>query len=278
MKKEVRTVVYDEKLRLEAYHLQGTERPFPRHFHEYYVLGLVESGQRRLFCRGAQAAGYTLRCGSILLFNPGDNHACAQLSAEPFAYRGINIGAEVMLDWAAEVSGRRELPGFGRNVIYDEEIGAALLIFHKLLMQGGSDLAKEESWLLLLGALIQKYAQPFAEPAPECRQEIAKACAFMERHFAERLYLEQICQSAGLSKSSLLRAFTRAKGLTPYRYLANIRINAAKKLLAQGVSPLETALRCGFADQSHFTNYFSRFIGLTPGAYREIFCRQNADT
>lgn len=30
-------------------------------------------------------------------------------------------------------------------------------------------------------------------------------------------------------------------------------------------------LQPGFSDQSHFTNYFSRFIGLTPGAYREIF-------
>ena len=67
---------------------------------------------------------------------------------------------------------------------------------------------------------------------------------------------------------------TRDKGLTPYRYLENIRINAAKKLLAQGVSPLEAAMRTGFADQSHLTNYFSRFIGLTPAAYREIFCQQ----
>ena len=96
----------------------------------------------------------------------------------------------------------------------------------------------------------------------------------MEQHLAEHIGLAQICQSVGLSKSALLRAFTRDKGLTPYRYLENIRINAAKKLLAQGVSPLEAAMRTGFADQSHLTNYFSRFIGLTPAAYREIFCQQ----
>lgn len=30
-------------------------------------------------------------------------------------------------------------------------------------------------------------------------------------------------------------------------------------------------LLTGFADQSHFTNSFSRFIGLAPGVYREIF-------
>ena len=74
-----------------------------------------------------------------------------------------------------------------------------------------------------------------------------------------------------MSKSTLLRAFTKAKGVTPYRYLENIRIGAARKLLEQGRLPAEAALQTGFSDQSHFTNYFSRFIGLAPGLYREIF-------
>jgi transcriptional regulator GlxA family with amidase domain len=50
-----------------------------------------------------------------------------------------------------------------------------------------------------------------------------------------------------------------------------IRINEAKKLLESGVSSAETAVRTGFSDQSHFTNFFNMFIGLPPGAYREIF-------
>ena len=33
-------------------------------------------------------------------------------------------------------------------------------------------------------------------------------------------------------------------------------------------------MRTGFSDQSHFTNYFNSFIGLAPGAYREIFLRK----
>ena len=95
----------------------------------------------------------------------------------------------------------------------------------------------------------------------------------MEEHFTERIYLDQICRHAGLSKSTLLRAFTKSKGVTPYCYLENIRIGAAKKLLEQGVAPIEAALQTGFSDQSHFTNYFNRFIGLAPGVYREIFLK-----
>lgn len=101
-----------------------------------------------------------------------------------------------------------------------------------------------------------------------------EAYRFMEQHYAERISLEQICRSAYLCKSALLRAFTRVKGVTPYSYLENIRIGEAKRLLEQGVMPIEAALQTGFSDQSHFTNYFSRFIGLTPGAYCEIFLRR----
>lgn len=68
----------------------------------------------------------------------------------------------------------------------------------------------------------------------------------------------------------MLRAFTRLKGVTPYLYLENVRVGQAKKLLEQGVPPVEAALRTGFSDQSHFTNYFDRFLGLSPGVYRNM--------
>ena len=50
-------------------------QPFPNHFHEHYVIGFVEDGQRVLSCRNKE---YRIECGNVLLFNPGDNHACVQ--------------------------------------------------------------------------------------------------------------------------------------------------------------------------------------------------------
>ncbi len=97
----------------------------------------------------------------------------------------------------------------------------------------------------------------------------------MKQHYAERICLDQICRCAGLSKSTLLRAFAKSKSVTPYSYLENIRIGKAKELLEQGVPPVEAALQTGFSDQSHFTNYFNRFIGLSTGIYRKIFSDRN---
>ncbi len=268
MKKEIRTVVYDDELRIEAYRLEGIVQPFPNHFHAYYVIGFVENGKRFLSCKSQE---YVIQKGNIILFHPNDNHACAQIDDKALDYRGFNISQEVMLDLVEEVTGKRELPGFSKNVLYDDEVTCYLRPLHEMMMKGSCSFDKEESLLLLLTLLIQKYGQPFKNCVPECRDEIEKACAFMEQHFAERIYLDQICRCAGLSKSTLLRAFVQSKGVTPYRYLENIRIGKAKKLLEQGVLPLEAALQTGFSDQSHFTNYFNQFIGLAPGIYRDIF-------
>lgn len=274
MKRETRTVVYDDELRMEAYRFEGIIQPFPNHFHEYYVIGLVEDGKRRLSCKNNE---YILEKGSVILFNPGDNHACIQIGKGTFDYRGFNISEHIMLDLVEEVTGKRTLPGFSQNVIYDDEITSYLRPLHEMVMSGISDFGKEESLLLLISALIQKYGQPFENCVPECGQQIEKACEFIRQHFSERIYLDQICHYVGLSKSTLLRAFTKSKGITPYRYLETVRINKAKELLEEGLQPVEAAMGTGFSDQSHFTNYFNSFIGLAPGAYREVFFDKNKE-
>lgn len=268
MKKGTRTVVCDDELRIEASRFEGIVQPFPNHFHEYYVIGLVEEGERVLSCKHQE---YVIRKGTIVLFNPGDNHACGQRDGGAWDYRGFHIAKEVMLDLTEEITGRRALPGFSPNVVLDEEAACCLRALHTLVLKGSREFDKEETLLLLISLLIRRYGRPFERCVPECREEIERACAFMEAHYHRRICLDQICRCAGLSKSTLLRAFVRSKGVTPYSYLENIRVGKAKKLLEQGVPPVEAALRTGFSDQSHFTNYFNRFIGLTPGAYREMF-------
>lgn len=94
-------------------------------------------------------------------------------------------------------------------------------------MSRSREFEKEEAPLLLLSRLFERCAPPFAAPQPP-RGEIDAACAFMQRHFAERITLDRLCRCAHLSKSTLLRAFTREKGVTPYRYLEAVRIGETK--------------------------------------------------
>ncbi len=268
MRNEIKKLVYDDELRIEAFRLEGIVQPFPNHFHDYYVIGYVESGERCLSCKNQE---FILKSGNVNLFNPGDNHACFQSDGGSLDYRALNISKEIMMDLVEEVTGQPSILGFSQNVILDEEVTYYLRPLHESIMNGSSEFSKEENLLFMMSILIQKYGQPFAECIPECGEEIEKACTFMEQHYTEHIYLDQICHHAGLSKSTLLRAFAKSRGVTPYLYLQNIRIGKAKKLLEQGVPPIEAAMQTGFSDQSHFTNYFNSFIGLSPGIYRDIF-------
>ena len=132
------------------------------------------------------------------------------------------------------------------------------------------ELRREEALLLAWGLLLPGYAG-MVETVSACRVEVERTCAFIRSHYARHITLEELSLQAGLSKSALVRAFAKAKGVTPYRYLMAVRISEARRLLERGVSSAEAAVETGFSDQSHFTNYFTAFTGLTPGACRELF-------
>lgn len=272
MRQEIRTVVHDEDLQIEAYRFEGFVRPFPSHFHTYYVIGYIESGQRTLSCNNQE---YAVGPGHILIFNPGDSHACVQADGGTLDYRGFNLSKEVLLRLAEEIDGQQRPPFFSSNVMFDSEAACCLRTLHDLVMSGSRSPKKAENLLLLGTMLLQKYGQPLPRPVPRYDEEIRRVCTFIEENHSEHICLDQLCRCAGLSRSTLLRAFTSAKGVTPYRYLENIRVSRAKELLEQGVPPVEAALRTGFSNQSHFTNYFDRFIGLSPGIYRDIFPQKN---
>ena len=97
---ETRTIVYDEQLQIEAYQFVGIMQKFPNHFHDCYVVGFVEKGNRHLSCRGDE---YDMEPGDMLLLNPRDNHTCESRDGQPLDYRCLNIDADVMVRAVKEV-------------------------------------------------------------------------------------------------------------------------------------------------------------------------------
>lgn len=122
--------------------------------------------------------------------------------------------------------------------------------------------------------VMHKYVKEFApdcEAGGEVNEQIEKACRFMKTEYGRQITLDELCSVSMLGKSTLLRYFTKTKGITPYRYLQSVRIDKAKNLLEQGMSTAEAAVAAGFSDQSHFTRYFNHFIGVSPYQYKRIF-------
>lgn len=269
MKQEIRIVKYDAQLKVEAYHFKGIMQKFPNHFHEYYVIGFIENGKRLLSCKSKE---YIIEPGDLLLFNPRDNHACEQIDGKTLDYRCINIQPEIMRRAVFAVTGKEQLPYFTPQVLFHNELVVVLRDLHQMLMQEEVCLRKEEVFYFLLELLIEEYTeQGISTSISEQNTKITAICEFLEKHYMDNIALEDLCNLTGLSKYYLLRSFTKQMGISPYSYLETIRIEKAKKMLEHGVLPIDVAFKTGFTDQSHFSNFFKKFIGLTPKQYMNIF-------
>ncbi len=268
-KGELRVARYDAELMVEAYQFQGVMQSFPNHFHEHYVIGFIERGSRCLRCNGQT---YRTAPGDLLLFNPGDNHACESMDGQPLDYRCVNIGPDVMSAAAREIAGLSAPPVFVQPVVFHCDLIADLRELNGMILRGESGVRKEERFYFLLEQLLRDYAKAgLAAPEDTRRDEIRAVCSYLETHLEEPVSLDALGRVANLSKYHLLRAFTKETGITPYSYLETLRIDRAKALLKGGASPVSVAQQAGFSDQSHFSKAFKQFIGLTPGQYRRVF-------
>ena len=77
-----------------------------------------------------------------------------------------------------------------------------------------------------------------------------------------------------LSPAEFSRRFHVTTGKSPYRWFLDRRLDRAKEKLRSGSQNLATlAKSLGFASQSHFTEAFRRYTGMTPGRWRATYSR-----
>ena len=74
----------------------------PNHFHDYYELGYIASGSRRVICQSKEYIGEK---NDLLLFNPNDNHAFLELKKELLDFRCVHLTAARMQELMVECLG-----------------------------------------------------------------------------------------------------------------------------------------------------------------------------
>lgn len=98
---------------------------------------------------------------------------------------------------------------------------------------------------------------------------VLKAVTYLRRHQHRPVGCADAARAAGVSVARLHAVFRQWLGMGPGRYLAELRLSAARDRLADGPEPIaEIALAAGFSEQSAFTRAFRRRYGETPAAYR----------
>ena len=83
------------------------------------------------------------------------------------------------------------------------------------------------------------------------------------------LGLELLASERGMTPTAFSHFFRAQTGLTPARFISEVRVQMAARLLMTTQLSLDRiASECGFANGNHFGKVFRRFRDQSPGTYR----------
>ncbi len=123
-----------------------------------------------------------------------------------------------------------------------------------------------------------------AEDRPQCTRGrrthyliVQRAEEFMRANMRQDIYINEMCNAAGVSERALRYAFDDLLGISPNRYLSMLRLCTACRSLALSDasrrSVKSVALSCGLWDLSRFADHYRRVFGELP---RETLMRAPA--
>jgi signal transduction histidine kinase/AraC-like DNA-binding protein len=123
----------------------------------------------------------------------------------------------------------------------------------------------EETLAHVEGALARK-----AGLAPDVRQIVRRALAYVHEHYTEPISREDLAAHVGLSPRHLNRCFRQEMGVTPVTYLNRYRVNKARELLeSTDETVMNVAVAVGFSSDRRLRRAFRLETGVSPDEYRK---------
>ena len=102
--------------------------------------------------------------------------------------------------------------------------------------------------------------------------KLAKVVGFLREHAFESITMKDVLHAVPMARRSLERHFQQVFGRSPLDEIRRLRINKARKLLAETDLPMQDiAEACGFATYNYLTHVFKQTTNVTPRDYRKQF-------
>lgn len=243
------------------------QQNFSRHTHAGYTVGVIESGAQQFYRTGGNhiAPQY-----SIILVNADQVHTGCSASQGGWSYKAIYPLPEQFIALNTEL-GRPSIgaPYFPSAVVHDTPMARLLLDCFAVLQQSDNPLQRESALSIALVQLMQRHGQtaPSITAPSLAKPGLSRAKEFLDDQAEASISLEDLALIANLSPYHFLRQFKRCYELTPHAYQVQARLRKAKDLIKQGWGLFDTALQCGFHDQSHLHRHFKAAMGTTPGQF-----------
>lgn len=247
MRSQVRRWALSE---LEQVRHQRLGQEWVPHWHAEWSIGAVVHGTCECSVAGQRLAPTT---GDLLAIAPGTVHTGALLSPAGQA-AVLVVMLYVPTPWFESrglapppCSGRLQAPELAAAAQQLDSQAAVERWLHQALPALGQGLERLDG-----GAPMQPRAQRLLLTL--------QAEVIQGQHSVGAL-----AAACGISRERLHRVVKRWTGMAPADYLRAVRVNRAREMLLAGESPADVAAACGFADQAHFTRWYRKVFGYTPG-------------
>ena len=239
---------------LEILAFNNCKSEFRIHFHDTYVISLIEKGT---FIEN----NFIGVPGHILISHPFEIHENKIFDDNSYTVTSIYINSEVI-----QYLSKQKHISFPEKLIEDQSLFYLFTQYFLALHSG--NLHNNDLLVEGLKKLIFTYGK---NTVFDCQQikssHITESQYYIEQNFRTKIKLDDLAIMAKQSKYSYIRQFKKNVGITPFEYINLQRIKQAKIYLREGSSLVETALSTGFYDQSHFSHYFKNYVGLSPSDY-----------
>jgi AraC family transcriptional regulator len=240
----------------------GASLELPAHSHPNpYAAFVVEGDVIERSPAGERRYG----AGSVHFHPPGDPHA-GRIGARGARCLSIIVAGEV---WRSRALRR---PAWARASSGGRATRLARDCHREMRrIDSASDLVLEALAFELIATLV---GDPLRRDRRAPRWLVDLRDHLHER-FLDPIRLADLAAIADIHEVHLVRAFRRHFGATPGAYVRGLRIEHARRALAETDTPIaELALASGFSSQAHFTALFHRLAGTTPAAYRRAHARR----
>lgn len=224
------------------------------HWHPCYELLFVFGGEAMQEVDGRK---FPLRAGDTLLIASGAVHATSATEEDCY------IGVMAFLHPRALPTIRLAAGGCaGMERIFSQ------IQEEFTLGRTGSEAIVQGLLLQALG-LLERYGSSLEEQPPGPGSgEGRRIEEYLRMNLSEGLTLQSAADFAGYSPAYFSRRFSAMMGMPFKRYVDRMKAQAARGLLADGLTAGETALALGYETPSSFCRAFKRLTGQTPSEYQ----------
>ncbi|MGQ5522089.1 AraC family transcriptional regulator [Chitinimonas sp. PSY-7] len=185
----------------------------------------------------------------------GSSHQA--LATKPFAYRSLYF------DPAAFTS----LPAKAQILAVDPLLRELIVRIAEWPL-APADPCQQRLIEVLLDEIRNAPVAPLSLPLPEDRRLLRITGLLMDEP-GNPATLDQLATQAGASSRTINRLFQNQTGLSFSAWRQQLKIMAARRYLAEGMSITAAALNLGYAQESAFIAMFRKVTGKTPGQFKQ---------